>query len=91
MNTLRGRIEEVPEFEGYGVLWLMVRGHVKKNEFIQEVEREYGLRLSEDDVIFTFARNTPVGVDRLGEMVINLTEPGRGAYPVTYVDVSEEW
>lgn len=84
---LEGMIEKIVEFEGSDVLSYMVRGHVDKRAFVNEVKREFNDIYTEDFVQHGFARLVPAGRDMPGQMIIIVCERGRGAFPVTTIDL----
>lgn len=83
-------IEEVFEFQGLGsVRWAFTRGHVPFNEFMKQLSLEYGTPYPAGDhkPAHSHARCIPLGPDMPGESLIYFHfGPGRGAFPVTYVD-----
>lgn len=86
---LRGRVNEIREFEGSSVLWYMADGHVPPVDFVAELEREFQMAALEEDVEHIYIRNVPAG-GRGDGMVMYLADgPGRGAYKATILDVSE--
>lgn len=88
-RELEGYIKTVVEFEGYGTLWYMTRGHVDKAEFAAETNLEYETNYTVEDVLHGYAHNCPVGPDMPGVYTIDLAKgKGRGNYPITYIDVN---
>jgi len=84
---LQGKVEKVIEFEGYTLLSYMARGHVDKGAFIAEVQQEFEDEYTVDFVEHGFARFVPVGKDMPGQMIILHCERGRGAFPITVIDL----
>lgn len=76
-------------------LWLYCKGHVSVEEFMRGV-RERNEYQGEDyeiqpyDIHQDYARNIPLGPEHKGkgQYSVQLCKLGRGAYPITYVDVS---
>jgi hypothetical protein len=76
------------EFEGYNEIAYWAKGHLDKSEFRHEVECEFGYYYPLAKIWHSYARNVPVGQDRPGEQITYLdVEPGRGAYPITLIDL----
>lgn len=88
LRPLEGYLESVRDIEGGPPVWYMMRGHQDKSEFVIEVEIEYGRKISPDNVKHAYVRNIPTGKDNPGLMIMKPSKPGRGAYPITYVDLT---
>jgi len=74
------------EFDGYSLLMYYVRDHVSKQEFLDAVTVEHLSKCNLCDIRHGYARNVPTG--RKGETVMYLCDKGRGAYPITFVDLA---
>jgi len=83
-------IEPVSEFEGGDPQWFFTKGHVPPAQFLEHLSTQLGTQYSADDlkVFHSYARWIPVGPDMPGETCIHFDqEPGRGAFPMTYVEL----
>jgi len=84
-------IEPVSEFEGYGdPQWFFTKGHVPPEQFLEALSAMLETTYTADDlkVFHSHARWIPVGPDMPGETLIHVHYgPGRGAFPVTYVEL----
>lgn len=69
-------------------MWYMVRGQVDKRDFVRELQREFGLTAQLEDVNHAHARLMPAGSQMPGVMTIMLSDPGRGAFPITILDAN---
>ena len=73
---------------GGGITVYFSRGHHDPGEFIREVHEEYDVMLDETDVVQRYMRwsmiTGPDGPCQVGE---EYTQPGRGRFPVTLVNV----
>ena len=79
-------IEEIREIGGGPVLCYQSKGHHDENAFAVWTEADYLLTIPDrDKVVHAYQRKVP-SLDGNGMMLINCKEPGRGAYPVTYID-----
>lgn len=79
-------IESVSEFEGGPEpLWYMTKGHVDKQGFIEAVAREFEREIPIESVDHVYMRNVPTG--EKGRQTMQVCKKGRGAYPVTLVDL----
>lgn len=85
-RPLEGRIEASAELDGSSdpmIFW--IKGHVDKAEFAREVNKEYELDYTVEEVNHTYVRLVPVGAGRR-DMYMLPAKPGRGAFPVTQID-----
>lgn len=82
---LGGRIEYLWETDESEVDCYFVRGHVPPAALQRVVEREYGNRYDLAQIYQGYFRNVPCSID--GMAVCRAKGPGRGAYPVTFIDV----
>jgi len=101
LRPLEGKIEVMKEFEGGpDPMAYWTRGHVDKVEFAAEVrtwlDEQHGIvdfwdhfPYTENDVAHVFYRNVPAGPDFPGQMLMYPCKPGRGAYPVTIIDIDK--
>jgi hypothetical protein len=89
LRPLEGLVEQIYEFEGATVIWYLAKGHIDKGDFVCEIALMFDGYCQEEDIKYAYARNVPVGSDRPEETVIYLDEPGRGAYPITYVEAGK--
>ena len=82
-------LKEVTEFEGGSeVMWIFTKGTVGKSDFIEAYFQKYNGRLEENDIEYTIARYIPAGPD-IDYPVIHFNQtPGRGAFKITYIDLS---
>ncbi len=88
-EQMRGHIESISEFEGGPhAVWYRVRGHVDKSTFQEALRLEVGLDVPLEKIEHLYYRNIPAGPDMPGVVVYWPSEPGRGAYPVTEVDIT---
>jgi len=91
MRPLEGRIEAVREFEsGSDPFWYFTKGYVDKEEFVSELELEYGEDYPAECIEHVHIRNVPVR-DMPGVMTLHPSHPGRGAYKVTLLDVAKHF
>ena len=91
-NPLKGRVEQVHEFEGYSVLGYLAHGHVDKAQFCAEVLAEFEEDYPEERVQHEYARNVPVGRDSPGMQTMYFgVKKGRGAFAVTHIDLTQDW
>jgi hypothetical protein len=75
------------ELDGSGVpMGYYARGHVDKAAFVEAADWDYEVTCTVEEVEHVWYRNVPAG-DSDGGMVMLLTKPGRGAYPVTQIDL----
>ena len=81
-NQMRNCIEAISEFEGGGISWYRVRGHVDKATFQEALRLEFDVSVELENIEHIHVRNIPAG----GEMYYIVCRPGRGAYPITSVD-----
>jgi len=89
-RPLQGLVEELWEFEGCSVLGYWTKGHVDQAEFVQEIQSEYERECLQQRVQYTYARYVPVGPEDPGLMLMYPgVERGRGAFPITYLDLDE--
>ena len=91
-RPLFGMVQAAHEYEGGSdASWYWTRGHVDKQAFIDEIKHYYQGLSDEpypvEEVKHTYFRNVPVGEDSPGEMVMYVARAGRGAYPVTMIDI----
>jgi len=87
-RPLLGMIRCVREFEGGPTpLWYEIRGHVDKDEFVRELRLEWDVLVTTAEVRHGHARLIPAGPQMPGVMVEVMSEPGRGAFPITYVSL----
>jgi hypothetical protein len=89
LRPLEGLVEQVFEFEGATVAWYLAKGHVDKGDFVCEIDLMFDGYCQEEDIKHAYARNVPVGPEMPGATTLYLSEPDRGAYPVTYVEASK--
>lgn len=82
---LRGRIEYLWETDESEADCYFIRGHVPAAALQRVVEREYGTRYDMAQIHQGYFRNVPCSID--GMAVCRAEGPGRGAYPVTFIDV----
>ena len=84
-------IRPVVEFEGcFGPRWFFAKGHMPPAQFLEALSAETGATYTADDlrVTHSHARYYPIGPDFPGEMMIGFHyPPGRGAFPVTWVEL----
>ena len=86
-EEMRGYIEGVTEFEGSNTLSYRTRGHVDKTVFRDALRLECDIDAPLEIIEHLYYRNVPAGPDMPGTTICWPSKPGRGAYPVTEVDV----
>ena len=76
-------------------MWLYCKGHIEAEKFCQRCVRhgagndeEYDY-IKPDDIQYATVRNIPTPPDSEWSFRIEMSEPGRGAYPITYVDFTK--
>lgn len=80
-------VEAVHEFEGWSTLWYMARGHVDKQQFVDEIKIEFEEEYSVDQVEHRYAHNRPAGKGDHRYIIDLVGGPGRGNYLVTIIDL----
>ena len=87
MRPLQGMIKELCELDGGSLLGYYVKGHVDKAEFLAELDFDYEVAGTEQEVKHLYVRNVPAGTGD-GEMEMLPATPGkRGAYKITLLDL----
>ncbi len=89
MRDLEGLISVIHEFEGSSPLWYMTDGHVSKEAFKAECAIEFEQDFATEDIQHAYARNVPAGRGMKQTLLYLADGPGYGAFPVTYVDLTE--
>ena len=85
------KIEPVVEFEGCNEpQWYFTKGHVPPGQFLSELSSLLETEYTADNlrVSHSHARYIPVGQDMPGVSCLHFDqEPGRGAFPITYIEL----
>ena len=85
------KINAVCEFEGCNEpQWYFTKGHVEPTQFLSElsIKLETNYTAADLKVSHSHARYIPVGRDMPGVTCLHFDrEPGRGAFPITYVEL----
>jgi hypothetical protein len=80
-------IWEIKEIGGGPILSYQSKGHHDENAFAVWLEQDYVLKVPDrDKVMWAYQRAVP-SADGDGMMLVNCKESGRGAYPVTYINI----
>jgi hypothetical protein len=81
-------VEEIFEYEGCSLVSYHARGHWPAEDFVEYAKEELDVELNPADVKQCFARNVPVGgKGNHDTLMYYWVEQGRGAYPVTIVEM----
>jgi len=85
------KIKAVCEFEADNKpQWFFTKGHVEPAQFLRELSAKLEIKYTAADlkVWHSHARYIPVGSAMPGVTCIHFDrEPGRGAFPITYVNL----
>jgi hypothetical protein len=78
-------VKALSEFEGCEIACYMTKGHYDKQKFVDEVKEQYGVDINIEWVHHSYGKHVPVSGHK-GCVLVELKEPVRGSYPMTYVD-----
>jgi hypothetical protein len=81
------KINPVIEFEGAGVISYFAKGIHKSDHFLVELKRQWDETMGLTEVRHCHARFCPSGPEHGGMVLLVGQKPGRGAFPITYVDL----
>ena len=79
-------VRSVKEFEGFEVLGYYCRGHVLANDFLEGLRSHFDLKCDSENIKHQYQRNVPVYGEKGVYCVHSAKGPGRGVYPITWID-----
>jgi hypothetical protein len=81
-------VEKIYEYEGNSLVSYHAKGHWPAEDFVEYALDEFGAELNPTDVKQCYARNVPVGgKGNRDTLMYYWVKQGRGAYPVTIVEM----
>ena len=86
MKTYQLEVKAIGEFQGYQTISYSSKGHHLIDLFLSQLESEYAVTCDLSKIKHEYWRNVPQGNEG---MICIRCNPGKGAYPVTTVDVDD--